>query len=105
MWCAIKSNQKTGSAVKDLGCSIEEFKIYIESKFYNRKNGEAMTWENWTKDGWHMDHVIPLSNFNLTNREEFLKANHYSNLQPLWTEDHLEKTIKENKARTRQNTI
>lgn len=29
---AIKKNYKTGSAVRDLGCTIEEFKTHIESK-------------------------------------------------------------------------
>ena len=30
---ALKRNSKRGSAVKDLGCSIEDFKKYIESKW------------------------------------------------------------------------
>ena len=45
---AIKNNYKYGSAVRDLGCSIEEFKIYIEQKFYNNKEtDELMTLENY----------------------------------------------------------
>ena len=83
---AIKNNQKTGSAVKDLGCSIEEFKIYLESKFT-----EGMNWNNWSLYGWHLDHIKPLSLFNLTNIEELLKACHYTNLQPLWAKDNLTK--------------
>jgi len=86
---AIKGNYKSGSAVRDLGCSIPELKTHLESKFQ-----KGMSWENWSPDGWHIDHIIPLDSFNLQNREEFLKACHYTNLQPLWAEENL---IKHNK--------
>jgi hypothetical protein len=86
---AIKNGQKAGSAIKDLGCSVDLLKSYIESKFLPN-----MTWDNWGKDGWHIDHIIPISNFDLTNREELLKACHYSNLQPLWALDNFMKSDK-----------
>ena len=85
----IKRNQKAGSAVSDLGCSIPEFKIYIESLFQ-----KGMTWDNWSTHGWHLDHIIPLSSFDLTDREQFLIACNYKNLQPLWAKDNLKKVIK-----------
>jgi len=85
---AIKINQKSGSAVKDLGCSVPELKLYLESKFQ-----PGMTWENWSRTGWHIDHIVPLSSFNLQNREEFLKACHYTNLQPLWSEENWGKGV------------
>lgn len=84
LYQAIKNNYKLGSAVRDLGCSIEELKQHIESKFQ-----ESMSWENYGK--WHIDHITPLASFNLENREELLKACHYTNLQPLWAEDNLSK--------------
>ena len=83
---AIKNNQKSGSAVDDLGCGISELILYLESKFQL-----GMTWENWSKYGWHIDHIIPLSSFNLEVREELLKAVNYINLQPLWAKDNLSK--------------
>jgi len=86
---AVKGNFKQGSAVSDLGCSIAEFKIHIEAQFQ-----EGMTWGNWSKKGWHIDHIKPLVSFDLANREEFLKAVHYSNLQPLWAKDNLSKGAK-----------
>lgn len=81
---ALKNNYKTGSAVKDLGCSIEEFKKYIEERF---KPG--MSWENHGE--WHLDHIKPLANFDLTDREQFLEACHYTNYHPLWAIDNLKK--------------
>lgn len=86
---AMRNNAKTGSAVKDLGCSIEEFKKYLENKF-----NKGMTWENYGIKGWHIDHIIPLCNFDLTNRDQFLTAVHYTNLQPLWAQDNLKKPKK-----------
>jgi hypothetical protein len=86
---ALKNNQKVGSAVKDLGCSVEELKVYLESKFQ-----EGMSWDNYGLKGWHIDHIKPLSSFNLEDSEELRKACHYNNLQPLWAEDNLRKSNK-----------
>lgn len=82
LWNALKNNQKIGSAIKDLGCTLTELKKYLQNKFQF-----GMNWENYGE--WHIDHIKPLSLFNLTNREEFLKACHYTNLQPLWARDNL----------------
>jgi hypothetical protein len=86
---AIKRGQKSGSAVDDLGCSVEEFKLYIESKFQ-----PGMTWENYTYHGWHLDHIVPLSAFDLSSPEEFKRACHYTNIQPLWKLANLSKSDK-----------
>ena len=83
---AIHNNQKVGSAVVDLGCTIEELKTHLENQFQ-----EGMTWENWKHDGWHIDHIKPLNSFDLTDREQFLEACHYKNLQPLWGYDNMSK--------------
>lgn len=87
---AMLNNWKSGSAVSELGCSIEQFKAHIESKFQ-----EGMSWNNWSRDGWHVDHIIPLDNFDLSKIEELKKACHYTNLQPLW---YRENSIKSNKV-------
>jgi hypothetical protein len=68
-----------------LGCSTEEFLQHLESKFT-----EGMSWENQGK--WHVDHIIPISSAITT--EELEKLSHYSNLQPLWAKDNLEKSDK-----------
>lgn len=89
---ALKADQKTGSAIKDLGCSIDQLKLYLENQFVPHPiTGEMMTWENWSRNGWHIDHVIPLSSFNLADREQLVRAVHYTNLQPLWAIDNLKK--------------
>lgn len=69
---------------KLLGCSIRDLIIYLEAQFQS-----GMTWENNTRDGWHMDHIKPLSSFDLSDPEQLKKACHYTNLQPLWAKDNL----------------
>lgn len=80
---------KRGSAIRQLGCSIEEFKTYLESKFQL-----GMNWTNWSRDGWHIDHVKPLNSFDLTDPQQFSAAVHYTNLQPLWAKDNFKKGSK-----------
>lgn len=86
---AVKNNQKGGSAINELGCSVDFFKAYIAQLFL-----PGMSWDNYGLHGWHLDHIIPLSSFDLTDREQFLKACHYTNYQPLWAKDNLTKAAK-----------
>jgi len=86
---AARTGDKAGSHVKDLGCSIEELISYIEAKF-----APGMSWDNHGTV-WELDHIEPLASFDLTDRDQFLEACCYTNLQPLTIEEHLEKTSKE----------
>jgi hypothetical protein len=83
----VKGKVKFGSAVRDLGCSIEFFMGYMEAKFK-----EGMNWDNHGIRGWHIDHITPLCSFDLTDKKEFLNAVHYTNLQPLWWYENLNKS-------------
>ena len=75
-----------------LGCSIEELKFYLESRFYNHPvYNYKMTWENKGLGGWHIDHIKPLILFDLMTEDGLSKALHYTNLQPLWAEDNIKK--------------
>lgn len=84
LYNALKGNSKSGSAVRDLGCTIPELKVWLEQRFKS-----SMSWENYGE--WHIDHVVPLASFDLTNKEQFLKACHYTNLQPLWAKENFKK--------------
>jgi hypothetical protein len=68
-----------------LGCKIEEFIAYIQSRFI-----KGMTLENHGK--WHLDHIIPISSAN--TKEEIIKLCHYTNYQPLWAEENWSKSKK-----------
>jgi hypothetical protein len=83
---AMKKDTKGKKTKELLGCSIQEFKIYLESKFR-----EGMSWDNYGKYGWHIDHIIPCSSFDLKDIEQQKICFHYTNLQPLWAKDNLSK--------------
>ena len=74
--------KKTSKTANILGCTFEEFKIHLESKFES-----WMTWDNHglyngtEKFGWDIDHIIPLSS--AINEADIIKLNHYTNLKPL----------------------
>lgn len=78
---------KAGSHIKDLGCTIPELIKHLESKF---KPG--MSWDNYGYYGWHIDHIIPLSRFDLASAENIKQACHYTNLQPLWWKENISKS-------------
>lgn len=81
-----KSTTRSGSTTKLLGCTFEELYNHLESLF---KDG--MTWENYGRDGWHVDHIRPCSSFNLADPEQQKLCFHYTNLQPLWWHENLSK--------------
>lgn len=70
-----------------LGCSIPELKKHLESQFQ-----EGMSWDNYGRNGWHIDHIVPSSS--ASTEEELIKLQHYSNLQPLWETENLKKGSK-----------
>ena len=92
---AMKNNKKIGSAIQDLGCSIKELKIWLEQQFYSHpKTGEIMSWENYGKYGWHIDHIYPLSKVDLTDKKQLKKVCHWFNLRPMWAEENISKNNK-----------
>ena len=87
LYFALKNGQKCDGTMELIGCSIEELKKHIESKFK-----EGMSWDNYGK--WHIDHIIPCSKFDLSKPEQQRICFKYTNLQPLWG---IENILKSNK--------
>jgi len=75
----IKGESKSLHSAEYLGCSIEEFLNHIKSQWT-----QDMSWKNYGHYGWHVDHIIPLSNFDFTDIEQQKIALNYKNQQPLW---------------------
>jgi hypothetical protein len=79
-----KKINKINKTIEIVGETPETIKKYIENQF---KDG--MSWENYGYNGWHIDHIIPLSS--AKTEEEAYKLCHYTNLQPLWANENYKK--------------
>ena len=90
-----KGYSKSSKTSHILGCSFEDFKLYLESRFES--------WMNWNNKGlyngelnygWDLDHIIPISS--AKSEEEIILLNHYTNLQPLCSK--INRDIKKDKV-------
>jgi len=79
---------KRTSSTELLGCNIEEYKQYLESKFT-----KGMNWNNYgrKKGCWNIDHIKPCSSFDLNDIEQQKQCFNYINTQPMWWEENLKK--------------
>ena len=90
--CLKNSNlDKTKPSIEYLDCSVEYFIEYFKKKMdtFNLYSEIEMTWDNI-----HIDHIKPVSKFNLDYTDEFLDCCHYTNLQPLLSVINLNKSNK-----------
>ena len=85
----LKGNTKSDKTFNLIGCSFDELKNYLESKFQS-----GMIWDNYGYYGWHVDHKKPCSSFDLSKSEQQKECFHYTNLQPLWAKDNYNKGSK-----------
>lgn len=96
----IKQNKINDIIINEsTGCTTEELKQHFESLF---KPG--MSWNNYgggdyTKQHWHIDHIIPVSKCidwdapidEIKRQLRQININHYTNLQPLWWQENIKK--------------
>lgn len=69
-----------------IGCNKEHLLRWLSYQFY-----DDISLENYGKL-WHIDHVIPVSFFNITDKQEQLICFHWSNLRPLKATENLKKS-------------
>ena len=84
LYQALKKEKKLSSTLKLTGCTFEQLKKYLENKFE-----DGMDWNNYGV--WHVDHIIPCAQFDLSNPEQQKICFHYTNLQPMWGENNMKK--------------
>lgn len=81
----LKGKRKYAKTMELLGCTSQELKEHLEKQF-----SPEMNWDNHGKY-WHIDHVKPISWFNLTIEREMREACHYTNLKPMVASENMSK--------------
>jgi hypothetical protein len=85
----VRGKDKSAKTMELLGCSIEQLRGHLEAKF-----APGMSWSNYGKFGWHIDHIRPCASFDFNDRDQQRECFHYTNLQPLWAADNIRKKDK-----------
>lgn len=61
-----------------IGCSPSELKKHLEKQFES-----WMTWRNYGKKGWVIDHIKAVMQFDLTDPDQQKLCFHWSNMRPI----------------------
>ena len=72
-----------------VGYTVDDLKRHLEKLFL-----PGMGWDNYGRNGWHIDHKIPVSvfNFNTPDDADFKKCWSLKNLQPMWEKENIIKS-------------
>lgn len=84
IWLSIKNNKAERPWEELVDYSLEDLIKHLELQFTPKMN-----WDNYGRNGWHIDHIIPKCQFNYTspNDREFKICWSLMNLRPLWCTD------------------
>lgn len=87
---AIKSGARDSATMhRVLGYSLSDLRRHLERQFIDN-----MSWASWSREGWHIDHILPRKYFDLTTIEGVRAYWALPNLRPLWAKANLEKSDK-----------
>lgn len=88
--CAIRLNGTSPKAEAFLGYTMSELREHLERQFTR-----GMNWDRFCKGEIHIDHIVPVSSFNLECADDLRSAWCITNLRPLWASDNLRKGSKQ----------
>jgi len=91
IWESLKGSKAGRHWEVLVGYTLNKLKQHLERQFK-----QGMTWENYGKYGWHIDHIIPIAAFNFEKPEDidFRKCWALKNLRPLEAKENLRKQAK-----------
>jgi hypothetical protein len=72
-----------------VGCTLADLVVHLESQF-----DQGMSWANFGRGGWHVDHIYPVARADLTDKAQLLAAFNWRNCRPAWEVDNLQKSDK-----------
>lgn len=88
---ALNGNKKGWHWEDLVGYTHENLKIHLEKQF-----NDGMSWDNYGKGGWEIDHRIPIAAFNIETPFDldFRQCWALRNLRPMWAKDNRSKKDK-----------
>jgi hypothetical protein len=78
----VKGKGKAARTIELIGCDVKYLLAHLSKQFT-----DGMSWDNYGE--WEIDHIIPCSSYDLSNKDQQKVCFHYTNLQPLWKKDNL----------------
>lgn len=89
--CGMLKGTSTGQTISRIlrlcGYRIQQLKAHLEKQFL-----PGMSWENYGRTGWHIDHIVPASSFDQTDDEQFASCWSLANLRPTWATENIQKS-------------
>jgi hypothetical protein len=88
----LKKKKKDQNRSSYCSYTPEQLRLHLESKFR-----DGMTWDNYGRLGWHIDHIKPLTAFTFFDDngnmilDQFKECMALENLQPLWYDENIRK--------------
>lgn len=88
---AIKKAGKTTRQIlyQHCGYTIADLIKHLERQFV-----DGMSWDNYGRNGWVIDHITPVSSFDLEDGSQFRACWGLGNLRPIWHTDNCSKKDK-----------
>jgi hypothetical protein len=79
-----QGGKRAYKTIELFSCTPDYFWQHLERQFE-----PGMTRKNLGE--WHIDHIVPCTQFDLTKPDEQRRCFHYTNLQPLWGSENMSK--------------
>ena len=78
---------KSARTAELIDAEIADFKAYLSANWE-----EGMSWDNYGREGWHVDHIRPCASFDLTDKKQQLVCFNWRNLRPMWGAENISKS-------------
>lgn len=88
---SLNGGKRGASWASLVGYTVDELKAHLERQFL-----PGMTWDNRGINGWHIDHILPISSFDYDSPDhpDFKACWALTNLRPMWGGDNIRKKDK-----------
>lgn len=86
MRSALVKDYRSPTIERVLGYAIADLRKHIERQFT-----QGMSWDAYRAGRIHIDHIHPISSFDMSDDEQFKACWELSNLRPMWAQDNLKK--------------